>query len=912
MRTSPPVCLALLVIPFVWFIRTAGADVPPVVPVGLDAYRMWDKWPQQRIGVRAYMRSTYDRRGGNEAADASHFLYQKADDYNVTLDVAGAGVLYFARYNHWHGSPWHYVVDGTDHLVRETSTADPNKPVEGSVFEPKDALPNPLTWTWSVTKGADLMWVPIGFEKSFQMAYSRTHYGTGYYIYHQFAGGTKLSQPVKAWDGKTPPDADVLQLIREGPESERFGIGAARADFFSRNRTVNVPPAGAVTVAQFDNGPLTLRTMTFAVPKESAAAFSRARLRITWDGRKEPSVDAPVALFHGAGVLYNRDGREMLVDAFPVKVRYVPDGPVQLTSYFPMPFFESAKIELVGAGDEIKNVQWIGELETLRDEPNHLGYFHATYRDHPSPTPGADLVLLDTREAEGGGDWSGSFIGTSWIFSRNANLNTLEGDPRFYFDDSMSPQAYGTGTEEWGGGGDYWGGRNMTLPFAGHPCGAPGAKEAKNDLDKIQSAYRFLVADLMPFGKNARITLEHGGENESKEHYETVTYWYGLPSPSLVQTDQLSVGNAASEKEHAYHSPDASAPQEITSRYEWGVDTLRPGFEEPQKAPAHAAEFAFEAQPGKKYFIWVRGKGVEETNLSDAFWMQFDDFVGTNRLDPSYGHPKAFGNWLDAAPRNTYAWSSALPNEPPQTVTFANPGRRRLRIQPRHSSHVLDRIWLSTTRAELPETNAKPQTAGDLSEIVLTAADAVALRGEVKRIADAEAAGGHALSIGGAKGTVVFPPHTDRGRTTKGTSEFTLDVRPDNFGVLLRRKLDYQYPNQRAEVFVADASGGPPQEGDWKPAGVWYLAGSNTCVYSNPREELGATQHNVQTSNRRFRDDEFLVGREHTQGRSKIRVRVKFTPVKVELFPGQPFPVEPAWSEIRYDCYCFVMPEFRP
>jgi len=99
-----------------------AADAPPAVPVGLDAYRMWEKWPQQRIGVRAYMRSTYDRRGGNEGADASHFLYQKADDFNVTLDVAGPGVLYFARYNHWHGSPWHYVVDGNHHVVTESST----------------------------------------------------------------------------------------------------------------------------------------------------------------------------------------------------------------------------------------------------------------------------------------------------------------------------------------------------------------------------------------------------------------------------------------------------------------------------------------------------------------------------------------------------------------------------------------------------------------------------------------------------------------------------------------------------------------------------------------------------------------------------------------------------------------------
>src|ERR1022692_3871959 len=91
------------------------------------------------------MRSTYDRSGGNEGADASHFLYQLANDFNVSLDVEGPGVLYFARYNHWHGSPWHYVVDGADHIVEESSTVDPLHPAANSVFLPARLFPNPLT-----------------------------------------------------------------------------------------------------------------------------------------------------------------------------------------------------------------------------------------------------------------------------------------------------------------------------------------------------------------------------------------------------------------------------------------------------------------------------------------------------------------------------------------------------------------------------------------------------------------------------------------------------------------------------------------------------------------------------------------------------------------------------------------------
>jgi hypothetical protein len=273
--------------------------------------------------------------------------------------------------------------------------------------------------------------------------------------------------------------------------------------------------------------------------------------------------------------LYNRDGREYLVKGFPVYVR--DDGKrVHLACYFPMPFFRSAHIELVGPETEaLPEVLWSVRYTPYQDPANHVAYFHATYADHPRPELGKDLVLLDTRKVEGSEEWSGHLAGTSFIFSHQANLSTLEGDPRFFFDDSLTPQAQGTGTEEWGGGGDYWGGRNMTLPFAGHPVGAVNAKAAKSEEDKIESAYRFLLADVMPFGKNARICLEHEGTNESTEHYETVTYWYGAPNPSLRKTDELQIGDADSEKAHRYHSPDATAPYEITSRYEWGVDLLR-------------------------------------------------------------------------------------------------------------------------------------------------------------------------------------------------------------------------------------------------------------------------------------------------------------------------------------------------
>ena len=880
-----------------------GAE-PPAVPVGFDAYRQWEKWPFQRIGVRAYMRSTYDRRGGNEAADASHFLYQLADDNNVTLDVEGRGILYFARYNHWHGSPWRYVVDGREQIVKETSTADPNNPVQGSVFIPEEVFPKPLAWTWSTTKGADLSWVPIAFERTFRMGYSRTHYGTGYYIYHLFSDGIETTSPITAWDGRTAPPRDVLELIN------RAGTDLSPASAIEkRGRIAELPAGEERLVLQVTEGPAMIRKLSFSVPRDQALAFGRARVRITWDDRSHPSIEAPLSLLFGAGTLYNRDDREYLVRGFPMFIRYTGDR-VELACFYPMPFFKSARIELTAPdAAALKDVQWVVRHETLSAPPSHVGYFHATYRDHGEPERGKDLVLLDTREVEGGGDWSGSFVGTSWIFSDRAVLTTLEGDPRFFFDDSQTPQAYGTGTEEWGGGGDYWGGLNMTLPFAGHPVGARNAQAAKEPEDLIQSAYRFLLADLMPFGKNAVIRLEHGGENESTEHYQTVTYWYGAPAAALVKTDVLEVGDRASEQAHAYISPQASEPYEITSRYEWGVDSYLGGNEQPVANPEHRGEFEFEAEAGVTYYIWVRGANLDGNNLSDAFWMQFNETIGTARLGATYNHPKAFGNWLDQFPARTFAWSSALPQEPSQTVRFEREGRQRLRIQPRHAGHHVEKIWLSATQKTRPAPNAAPREGKN--EIVLEASDLVGRAGAVSIVSSPVLDGAKVIELGGEAARVtVYPAHTDTARKTRGASEFTLKVEPRNLGVLLRRKLDCSFPNQRAEVFVADVPGAGA-EPEWKRAGIWYLAGSNTCVYSNPREELGATQHIVQTSNRRFRDDEFLIPRGLTEGRKAIRVRVQFTPVRIPLFPGHPIP-ELAWSEIRYDAYCYVMPEWDP
>ncbi|MCU1321286.1 MAG: hypothetical protein JWM43_935 [Acidobacteriaceae bacterium] len=333
----------------------------------------------------------------------------------------------------------------------ESSTKDPLHPASNSTFIPNAPFPSPLNETWAITKGADLIWTPIPFERSFQMAYTRTRYGTGYYIYDQFVPGTAISHPLKSWDESSVPERDVLNLVSEA------GTDISPKEGFKEfGGTVDVPAASVTPLANL-KGKATIRSLTFSIPKDEADAFTNVHLRVTWDGRSASSIDVPLALFYGAGSLYNRPNREYLVKAFPVNIRFANDR-VYFACYFPMPYFRSARIELVGAGEAVHGVQWNVHSMPLDGPESRLSYFHATYKDFPKPVAGDDLVLLDTRAAEGSNQWSGSVVGTSFIFSHNADLRTLEGDPRMFFDDSRSPQVQGTGTEEWGGGGDYWGG----------------------------------------------------------------------------------------------------------------------------------------------------------------------------------------------------------------------------------------------------------------------------------------------------------------------------------------------------------------------------------------------------------------------------------------------------------------------
>jgi len=149
----------------------------------------------------------------------------------------------------------------------------------------------------------------------------------------------------------------------------------------------------------------------------------------------------------------------------------------------------------------------------------------------------------------------------------------------------------------------------------------------------------------------------------------------------------------------------------------------------------------------------------------------------------------------------------------------------------------------------------------------------------------------------------VLPTMTEIGRHTTGTTELSMHLTPSNLGVLLRRLDDCAFVDQKADVFVSDDRDGAP----FVRAGTWYAAGSNSVVYANAAAETGADPGVVQTSDRRWREDEMLLPRALTEGRDAIRIRLVFVPTAKPLVPGGAVGMQ-GWSEFRYRAFVWRMP----
>ena len=516
------------------------AQTPPLY-LGLDAYRHVDKLSYLEIGDRVEGASTADTGGSN--ADNSHIARILPDGERVLFDQVGPGIVTFMRMQENYGAPWQLSLDG--HLTTHVNTSNLGLTRPSSF--PASAFPYPLSLNQQESQGSSILATSIPFQQSMRWTSQHAN-GNFYALYRKMAYGSNLA----TWNGKEPV-SDVANLLRCSasditgqPLSQQQGDLALAAK-------VETP---VVTL----NGPAQIRALDFRVDPRQMLRFGNARLLIYWDGDNRPAVNAPIKFLAGDGAGIYFPQRRQLVQGWMASMTGDKTGAMNIHLAWPMPFSSRARIA-IQAGVSLTGIHWSVSYEPFRDPPQWWGTFHATYTGVIQPRRGQDMTFLDVTG-------SGKLVGTVINFS--APGGTLEGDPHIYLDDSQTPQIAGTGTEEWGLGGNYWnGGQQVTLPLGGLPSSNNNPPGANIDGAAL---YRFLIADSIPFNRHLVVRWEHGGVDESTLPYRATMLWYGTPAQTALLSDDLKPATPSSAHAHHYLAP-GERLYRLTAAYEYTVQS---------------------------------------------------------------------------------------------------------------------------------------------------------------------------------------------------------------------------------------------------------------------------------------------------------------------------------------------------
>lgn len=352
------------------------------------------------------------------------------------------------------------------------------------------------------------------------------------------AAADTLEDLSKPQDGRSMRVSSTMRMgeVRRGGTERKLDPKAdpkGDADEASNWDNHQVAP-GATHVLMDERGPgvITHLWLTFLGPEpqdwapKGAANHQEMLLRIYWDGRERPGVEAPLGDFFA-----NCFGQRREVISTPVVV----EDADSYNCYWRMPFRKSVRIEIVNQSEKpvcllYYNIDWIKKDSIPEDAP----YFHAQYRQEYPVAKDRDYVVLETTG-------KGHYVGTVLAVRTRSPSWFGEGDEKIYIDGEAKPSIWGTGTE------DYflsaWGLKAKSTPTFGVPYfdqwGIVGGHT---------SAYRWHLSDPLVFNTGIKVTFEHFGWispdenpegktnswNPREDDYSSVAFWYQTGEPTFA------------------------------------------------------------------------------------------------------------------------------------------------------------------------------------------------------------------------------------------------------------------------------------------------------------------------------------------------------------------------------------------
>jgi len=296
-----------------------------------------------------------------------------------------------------------------------------------------------------------------------------------------------------------------------------------------------IQPGGEVQLLD-TAGSDTIYALTLQLPQ---TAWTELHIDIRMDGTLRASM--PIADFFAVGSRYETPKRSLFLGF---------DGSA-LYCYFPMPFFKSAEITLSDPENLLESSVIVGsQIRSAGIQPpSNAAYFTAIASEAEVPL-GKSHNLFDL---EARGKWVGMFAEMGGVGT--PSMNYLEGDEQIFLDGSAQPQFYGTGVEDFFGGGFYFRDQNQQpQPFR---LALHGMSYHHNQNDEGTTAmYRFMVADAVPFNHAAMGIMEAGPTGNIAMRAKTINYFYlretrptEIPDPVPSGRSKLSLDSGAGERQ---------------------------------------------------------------------------------------------------------------------------------------------------------------------------------------------------------------------------------------------------------------------------------------------------------------------------------------------------------------------------
>ena len=280
------------------------------------------------------------------------------------------------------------------------------------------------------------------------------------------------------------------------------------------NLDMNILPPGKSIEMPLLEGPGVITHIWFTSHAGRVNELNALTLRIYWDGRAEPGVEAPLGEFFAVG-----QGKPAVVESVPVQVS--PSG--ALTCYWRMPFKKSARMVVSNDNpDRTAGLYWQVDWSELKGLPPETPYFHARYRQEYPAKAGGDYVIADL-------SGRGAYVGTVMSVTLAQDGWWGEGDDFFYIDGEAVPSLQGTGSEDYFN--DAWGFR----PRTGHWFGQP--RWQGDNAGDSGVCYRWHVLDPVGFTNSLKVAIEHKGNRaedtegfyvERPDFINSVAFWYQI------------------------------------------------------------------------------------------------------------------------------------------------------------------------------------------------------------------------------------------------------------------------------------------------------------------------------------------------------------------------------------------------